>query len=139
MKIAQDLASGKIKMQRGPKSLVDKITQQVMSLNFVKDQIFKKAKAQVMKATGGLYPAPLKILEVVRTGLDKGLIVGLDAEAKGFGQLLTTPECKGLTSLFFAQTACKKNRFGSPNSATKYPNIPNIIIVIISKFPLLSC
>jgi len=94
--------------------------QQVMSFNFVKDQIFKKAKAQVMKATGGLYPAPLKILEVVRTGLDKGFTAGLDAEAKGFSQLIMTPECKGLTSLFFAQTACKRNRFGSPKSATKY-------------------
>jgi enoyl-CoA hydratase/long-chain 3-hydroxyacyl-CoA dehydrogenase len=109
-----------VKINRGPKSLVDKITQQVMSFDFIKDQIFKKAKAQVMKATGGLYPAPLKILEVVRTGLDKGLVAGLDAEAKGFSQLVITPECKGLTSLFFAQTACKRNRFGSPKSATKY-------------------
>lgn len=82
--------------------------------------MFKKAKAQVMKATGGLYPAPLKILEVVRTGLDKGPAVGFDAEARGFGQLAVTPECKGLTSLFFGQTACKKNRFGSAKSAVKY-------------------
>lgn len=120
VKAAQDLANGNLKIERGPKSLVDKITQQVLSFNFVKDQIFGRAKAQVMKATGGLYPAPLKILEVVRTGLDKGPVVGFDAEAKGFGQLVVTPECKGLTSLFFGQTACKKNRFGSAKSAAKY-------------------
>lgn len=119
VKAAQDLANGKLKVERGPKSFVDKITQQVLSFNFVKDQIFGRAKAQVMKATGGLYPAPLKILEVVRTGLDKGPVVGFEAEAKGFGQLLVTPECKGLTSLFFGQTACKKNRFGSAKSAAK--------------------
>ncbi|XP_029164678.1 trifunctional enzyme subunit alpha, mitochondrial [Nylanderia fulva] len=119
VKAAQDLANGKLKVERGPKSLVDKITQQVLSFNFVKDQIFKRAKAQVMKATGGLYPAPLKILEVVRTGLDKGPVVGFDAEARGFGQLAVTPECKGLTSLFFGQTACKKNRFGPAKSAVK--------------------
>ncbi|EZA54760.1 hypothetical protein DMN91_007399 [Ooceraea biroi] len=119
VKVAQDLASGKLKLDRGPKSLVGKITQQVMSFNFVKDQIFKRAKAQVMKATGGLYPAPLRILEVVRAGLDKGIVAGLDIEARGFSQLITTPECKGLTSLFFAQTACKKNRFGAPKSASK--------------------
>lgn len=119
VKTAQDLANGKLKVERGPKSLVDKITQQVLSFNFVKDQIFKKAKAQVMKATGGLYPAPLKILEVVRTGLDKGPVTGFDAEARGFGQLAVTPQCKGLTSLFFGQTACKKNRFGSAKSAAK--------------------
>ncbi|GAB1868424.1 enoyl-CoA hydratase [Camponotus japonicus] len=119
VKAAQDLASGNLKVERGPKSLVDKMTQLVLSLNFVKDQIFGRAKAQVMKATGGLYPAPLKILEVVRTGLDKGPVAGFDAEAKGFGQLVVTPECKGLTSLFFGQTACKKNRFGSAKSAAK--------------------
>ncbi|KAL6424816.1 hypothetical protein ACFW04_010029 [Cataglyphis niger] len=119
VRAARDLANGKLKVERGPKSLVDKITQQALSFNFVKDLMFKKAKAQVMKATGGLYPAPLKILEVVRTGLDKGPAVGFDAEARGFGQLAVTPECKGLTSLFFGQTACKKNRFGSAKSAAK--------------------
>ncbi|XP_012538607.1 trifunctional enzyme subunit alpha, mitochondrial [Monomorium pharaonis] len=119
IKTAQDLASGKLKIQRGPKTLMDKITQQILSINFVKDQVFKKAKAQVMKMTNGLYPAPLKILEVVRVGLDKGPVAGFDAEARGFGQLAVTPECKGLTSLFFGQTACKKNRFGPPKSAVK--------------------
>ncbi|XP_050461268.1 trifunctional enzyme subunit alpha, mitochondrial [Cataglyphis hispanica] len=119
VRAARDLANGKLKVERGPKSLMDKITQQALSFNFVKDLMFKKAKAQVMKATGGLYPAPLKILEVVRTGLDKGPVVGFDAEARGFGQLAVTPECKGLTSLFFGQTACKKNRFGSAKSAAK--------------------
>lgn len=117
--IARDLATGKLKVERGPKSLVEKITQHALSYNFVKDQIFKKAKAQVMKATGGLYPAPLKILEVVRTGLDKSPAAGYDAEARGFAQLLVTPECKGLTSLFFGQTACKKNRLGPAKSAAK--------------------
>ncbi|XP_011064399.1 PREDICTED: LOW QUALITY PROTEIN: trifunctional enzyme subunit alpha, mitochondrial [Acromyrmex echinatior] len=119
VKTAQDLANGRLKIERGPKSLIDKITQQILSINFVKDQVFKKAKEQVMKMTNGLYPAPLKILEVVRVGLDKGPSAGFDAEAKGFGQLAVTSECKGLTSLFFGQTACKKNRFGPPKSAVK--------------------
>ncbi|KAL0101610.1 hypothetical protein PUN28_019028 [Cardiocondyla obscurior] len=119
VKAARDIANKKLKIERGPKTLVDKITKQILSINFVKDQVFKKAKAQVMKMTNGLYPAPLKILEVVRVGLDKGPVAGFDAEAKGFGQLAATPECKGLTSLFFGQTACKKNRFGAPKSAVK--------------------
>lgn len=120
MQTARDLASGKLKVERGPKSLIDKLMQQILSYTFVKDQIFKRAKAQVMKATRGLYPAPLKILEVVRTGLDKGHVAGFEAEAKGFGYLTATPEAKGLISLFFGQTACKRNRFGSAKSAAKY-------------------
>ena len=30
--------------------------------------------------TSGNYPAPLKILDVVATGLDKGIAIGRDAE-----------------------------------------------------------
>ncbi|XP_043264541.1 trifunctional enzyme subunit alpha, mitochondrial [Colletes gigas] len=119
VKAAKDIANGTLKINRGPKTLADKVTNYVLSLNFVKDQVFKKARAQVMKMTGGLYPAPLKILDVVRTGLDKGPVVGYEAEAKAFGELTITPECRGLTSLFFGQTACKKNRFGTPKSAIK--------------------
>lgn len=69
--------------------------------------------------TQGLYPAPLKIMEVIRTGLDKGTVAGYEAEARGFAELSATPESKGLITLFFGQTACKKNRFGAPKSQVK--------------------
>ncbi|KAL2716059.1 hypothetical protein V1478_013735 [Vespula squamosa] len=119
IKTAKDIANGNLKIDRNPKSIQNKIMNYALTFDFVKDQIFKRAKAQVMKMTGGLYPAPLKILEVVRTGLDKGSTAGYEAEAKAFGQLAITPQCKGLTSLFFGQTACKRNRFGVPKNAVK--------------------
>ena len=119
IKAAKDIANGTIKVDRKPKSLVEKITNAVLTIDLAKDMVFKKAKAQVMKQSGGLYPAPLKILEVIRTGLDKGPAAGYEAEAKAFGQLAVTPQCKGLVSLFFGQTTCKKNRFGTPKSAVK--------------------
>lgn len=56
----------------------------------------------------------LQILEVIRTGLDKGTEEGFKAEAKGFGELAMTPQSKGLIGLFRGQTECKKNRFGAP-------------------------
>ncbi|KAK2584443.1 hypothetical protein KPH14_006823 [Odynerus spinipes] len=116
---AKDIANGNIKIDRKPKTLQDKIMSYALSYDFAKDQIFKRAKAQVMKMSGGLYPAPLKILEVIRTGLDKGPVAGYEAEAKAFGHLSVTPQCKGLINLFFGQTTCKKNRFGAPKSAVK--------------------
>lgn len=119
IKVAKDIANGNIKIDRNPKSLQDKIMNYALSYDFVKDQIFSRAKAKVMQLTGGLYPAPLKILEVIRTGLDKGPVMGYEAEAKAFGYLAVTPQCKGLTSLFFGQTACKRNRFGAPKSTAK--------------------
>ncbi|XP_075992393.1 monolysocardiolipin acyltransferase Mtpalpha [Anticarsia gemmatalis] len=119
IQIAKDIASGKMKVDRSKKGLVEKITASVMQLEFIKNMIFKKAKEQVMKASRGLYPAPLKILEVVRTGVDKGPGAGYEAEAQGFGELAMTPQSKGLIGLFRGQTECKKNRFGKPQVDVK--------------------
>lgn len=119
IKTAKDIVNGNLKVDRNPKTIQNKVLNYALTFEFVKNQIFNRAKAQVMKMTGGLYPAPLKILEVVRTGLDKGPVVGYEAEAKAFGQLAITPQCKGLTSLFFGQTTCKRNRFGVPKNAVK--------------------
>ena len=119
IRAAKDIASGSLKINRNPKTMTDKLMKYAISFEFVKDQIFKRARNQVMKMSGGLYPAPLRILDVIRTGLDKGSAAGYEAEAKAFGELAITPQSKGLTSLFFGQTACKKNRFGAPKSAVK--------------------
>ncbi|KAJ8726415.1 hypothetical protein PYW07_001113 [Mythimna separata] len=112
IQIARDIANGKMKVDRSKKGLIQKITASIMQMEAVKNMIFKKAKEQVMKASRGLYPAPLKILEVVRTGVDKGPTAGYEAEAQGFGELAATPQSRGLIGLFRGQTECKKNRFG---------------------------
>ncbi|XP_068965504.1 trifunctional enzyme subunit alpha, mitochondrial [Bombus flavifrons] len=119
IRAAKDLANGTLKIDRSPKTLMDKVMNFALSYEFVKNQVFTRAKNEVMKKTGGLYPAPLKILDVIRTGMDKGPKAGYEAEAKAFGELAVTSQCRGLTSLFFGQTACKKNRFGAPKSAVK--------------------
>lgn len=61
VQIAKDIASGKIKVDRSKKGLVEKLTATAMQWEFVKNIIFKKAREQVMKASRGLYPAPLKV------------------------------------------------------------------------------
>ncbi|XP_046961372.1 trifunctional enzyme subunit alpha, mitochondrial [Vanessa cardui] len=119
IQVAKDIASGKITVDRTKKGLVNKITASVMQWDYVKNMIFNKAKEQVMKASGGLYPAPLKILDVVRTGVDKGPVAGYEAEADGFGELAMTPQSKGLIGLFRGQTECKKNRFGKSQVEVK--------------------
>ncbi|KAK7078831.1 hypothetical protein SK128_002630 [Halocaridina rubra] len=119
VKAAKDLANGDLKVNRGPKNMMEKVMGMAFKYDFVKDQVFKKAKGTVMKQTGGLYPAPLKILEVIRTGMDKGETEGYAAEHKGFGSLSATNESKGLIGLFHGQTECKKNRFGKPEQPVK--------------------
>merc|ERR1719228_1265850 len=69
--------------------------------------------------TNGLYPAPLKILDSIRAGLDGGATKGYEAERTKFGELVATSESRGLISLFHGQTECKKNKFGPPSKPSK--------------------
>ena len=71
--------------------------------------IFAGARKQVLKKSGGHYPAPERALDVVREGLEKGIEAGLRAEARAFGELLVTDVSARLRELFFATTALKKD------------------------------
>ena len=63
----------------------------------------------VLKKTGGVYPAPLAALEVVKEGLLKGR-AGLNREAVSFGKLGLAPQSKSLVSLLLGQTALKEKK-----------------------------
>lgn len=119
IQIAKEIASGKLKVDRSKKSLMDKILGAALQYNWVRDQVFGKAKKQVMKMSGGLYPAPLRILDVIRANVERGNRAGYEAEAAAFGELATTPQSRGLIGLFRGQTECKKNRFGKPAGEVK--------------------
>lgn len=115
---AKNLANGKLKINR-TRPLMERLMRKGLEYEFVRNKIFGTAKAQVMKASGGLYPAPLKILEVAKTGIEKGGAAGYLAEAEGFGALGMTPHCKALIGLYYGQVLCKKNRFGAPKRPIK--------------------
>ena len=115
IKTARQLGEGSMKLpNRGPKNFQAKATNAILGLGPVKDYVFKTARGKVMKQTNGLYPAPLKILDSIRAGLDGGPTKGYEAERTKFGELVATSESRGLISLFHGQTECKKNKFGPP-------------------------
>lgn len=101
------------------KALVRDLTDKAFQYQFVRDYVFNQVKSKVIGQTKGLYPAPLKILEVIKTGLEKGPDAGYEAEARGFAELGMTNESKALINLFHGHTSCKKNRFGSPQVDVK--------------------
>ncbi|MGE0712405.1 MAG: fatty acid oxidation complex subunit alpha FadJ [Planctomycetota bacterium] len=72
--------------------------------------VFGKAQKSVSGKTQGNYPAPDKILEVVRTGLAEGMERGLAAEAEAFGELVVSPVARQLMNIYFATQALKKDR-----------------------------
>ncbi|MEW6672338.1 MAG: 3-hydroxyacyl-CoA dehydrogenase NAD-binding domain-containing protein [Thermodesulfobacteriota bacterium] len=71
--------------------------------------IYKKVREMVMRQTMGNYPAPLRIIECVETGLEKGVPAGMAAEEEKFDSLVLSPQSRQLIRLFFNMTAKKKN------------------------------
>lgn len=49
------------------------ITDYAMALPFVRQQVYKTVESKVQKQTKGLYPAPVKIIEVTPTARPKKL------------------------------------------------------------------
>ncbi len=96
---------GKPKREQLKLNLVGKVLERTP---FGRNVLFNQARKQTLKKTQGNYPAPLKILDVVKTGVDSGMQAGLAAEAKAFGELCMTTESAALRSLFFATTQMKK-------------------------------
>lgn len=62
--------------------------------------VFRSARSKVIERTGDRMPAPLRLLDVVRVGLEDGVEAGLDAEARAFGELAMTSQCQALAGLF---------------------------------------
>uniref|UniRef100_A0A673HM47 Trifunctional enzyme subunit alpha, mitochondrial n=1 Tax=Sinocyclocheilus rhinocerous TaxID=307959 RepID=A0A673HM47_9TELE len=106
---AKGLAGKKVTVEK-KKGLVQKIQDFVMGL------------PKVMKQSKGLYPAPLKIIECVQTGIEKGNAAGYLTETQV--SIINTSESRALIGLYHGQVACKKNHFGQPerevNCAASY-------------------
>jgi len=101
---ALKVAANPIKRKPKKISLVDRALNTKVGRNYV----LKKARETVMRKTRGNYPAPLKILDCVETGLEHGLKAGLEAEAMGFGELHASQASKSLIGLFLAMQENKK-------------------------------
>jgi 3-hydroxyacyl-CoA dehydrogenase/enoyl-CoA hydratase/3-hydroxybutyryl-CoA epimerase len=71
--------------------------------------VYKKAEELVRKQTWGNYPAPLKIIECVKAGLEKSVEGGMEAEIKNFGELMMSTQSRELIQIFLSMTALKKN------------------------------
>ncbi|XP_019376228.1 PREDICTED: trifunctional enzyme subunit alpha, mitochondrial, partial [Gavialis gangeticus] len=116
---ARGLANKTVSLKK-QKGLVQKVTDFAFSIPFVRQQIYKTVEKRVQKQTKGLYPAPLKIIEVVKTGLDQGKEAGYLIESQKFGELAMTSESKALIGLYHGQVLCKKNKFGTPKQEVKH-------------------
>lgn len=90
---AKGLADRKVSAKQS-KGLMEKLTSYAMTIPFVRQQVYKTVEEKVKKQTKGLYPAPLKIIDAVKTGLEQGNDAGYLAESEKFGELALTKESK---------------------------------------------
>ncbi len=85
--------------------------------------VLRAATRQVMKRTGGHYPAPLRILKVVRGGMGRSVAARLDLEARAVGALAVSPECKNLLFVFQLREAARKGPWAAGGRAAAVERI----------------
>jgi 3-hydroxyacyl-CoA dehydrogenase / enoyl-CoA hydratase / 3-hydroxybutyryl-CoA epimerase len=79
--------------------------------------VYRGARKQLLRKTGGHYPAPLAALEAVQVGLEQGITAGLAEEHRVFGELAVGDVSRKLVQIFFATTALKKDDGVRPGTA----------------------
>ncbi|MCJ7679598.1 MAG: 3-hydroxyacyl-CoA dehydrogenase NAD-binding domain-containing protein, partial [Candidatus Aminicenantes bacterium] len=75
---------------------------------FFRNLIFRRASADVMRRTKGLFPAPLAALEVIQQTFGKDLAIGLAMERETFARIVISSVSKNLIRLFFTIQELKK-------------------------------
>ena len=117
---AREFADGKPLPLRGSAALMARfkkgqadqkmLTALALEQNFLgRKVLFQQAEKMAAKKSRGNYPAIPAALAAVRAGLEGGMEAGLKKEAELFGQLVITDVSKKLISIFFGQTALKKD------------------------------
>lgn len=107
---AVQLANKTLKPKRKPKSYMNRLLEDnSMGRSIIWSQIDKMVK----KNTDGKYPAPFKIIDCVKYGLEHP---SGDAkykhERERFAELAATPESEALIGIFDGMTKMKKHSFG---------------------------
>ncbi|MEN6317138.1 MAG: 3-hydroxyacyl-CoA dehydrogenase NAD-binding domain-containing protein [Syntrophaceae bacterium] len=81
-------------------------------------KIFEVARQMALKQTKGHVRAPMKIIDAVEEGSEKGFRAGLQAEQAAFAEVLCCPEGRALVDLFLMQNAMTKV-YGSSDRSIK--------------------
>ena len=95
----------KIKVKKRKQSLLDKVLE---NNSFGRKVVYSQATKSVLSKTKGNYPAPLKIIDCVKIGVEQTPAKGYQTEANHFGELAMSPQSVQLRGLFFATTEMKK-------------------------------
>jgi 3-hydroxyacyl-CoA dehydrogenase / enoyl-CoA hydratase / 3-hydroxybutyryl-CoA epimerase len=102
LEFAKALVSGQEKVSRQPLPWFFEKTPMGRML------VYRTAEKKVLKQTHGFYPAPLKVIEVVRKSYELPEDQGSRIESEGFADLASTEVSKCLVRLYFLNERYKK-------------------------------
>ena len=88
-------------------------------------KLFEVARQMTLKQTKGHVRSPMKIIDAVEQGAEKGFRAGLQAEQAVFAEVLCSPEARGLVDLFLMQNAMTKV-YGSSDRSIKPADVKKI-------------
>ncbi|MGB0938335.1 MAG: fatty acid oxidation complex subunit alpha FadJ [Colwellia sp.] len=102
-------SKGKLNTKKRKQALIAKLMESFLeNTKAGRNIVYKQATKTVLGKTKGNYPAPLKIVECIKAGLEQSSAKGYQVEADNFAELAMTPESAQLRNLFFATTDMKK-------------------------------
>lgn len=111
-KIVGDIAASKDKSGTAKKLFRPRkkpwLKTKIMNSGFIEKLALKKAEKQVLENTHGHYPAPLKIIQVLRENRETGPKGGFLNEADAIAELSESPVTTECMRLFFLQEGAKK-------------------------------
>ncbi|MEW6983328.1 fatty acid oxidation complex subunit alpha FadJ [Colwelliaceae bacterium 6471] len=108
LRTADELAiAGKVKAKKRKTSFLDNLLE---GNPLGRKLVFSQATKSVLAKTQGNYPAPEKIIDCVRVGVEQSTAKGYQVEADHFGDLAMSAESEQLRNLFFAVTDMKKEQ-----------------------------
>ncbi len=107
---------------KAPHHTLKESVKELATENFVTRKIiFQKVRESVLKKTNGFYQAPLKILDVMDSGMMKGRTSYLASEAQAFGELAISEQSKNLQHIYFMSEAVKK--YTGPKGTKPLPEL----------------
>jgi len=107
---ARELAEGKLRRRPRRAGALERLARAALEGNALgRGLVYRMARQAVRSRTRGHYPAPLRAIDAVEQGCERGQAAGLAVEARIFGELAVSDTAQRLMELFFVQTALKKD------------------------------
>jgi 3-hydroxyacyl-CoA dehydrogenase/enoyl-CoA hydratase/3-hydroxybutyryl-CoA epimerase len=92
-----------------------------------RNRILAIARRQTEERTFGNYPAPLRLIDVLKAGYDDGFSAGLAAERAALLELTQTDACRNLLRLFFLRQGAKRRASDQLKAKPKEINYAAVI------------